>query len=167
MGSQCRHHYYALWRHDEHNCPNLIDKGIKGKDVTVRAKVKYALHWMEYESLLDVWNEWYRDYEKQTFPMLRTRFEDLLFHGEEVAKKVCDCDGGVFTKHFIYIEESAKENGMPIHEGAYGLVKALIQYGNSKNRLVGFTDRDRWYASKTLSSDLMQKFGYSAPSLPT
>ena len=65
-----------------------------------------------------MWNKWYEEWEEQTFPRLTVRFEDLLFHGEEVTKVACECVGGVFTnKPFSYIEGSAKENGMPIHDG--------------------------------------------------
>jgi len=95
------------------------------------------------------------------------RYEDLLFHGEEVSKIACDCVGGVFTKHFTYIEGSAKENGFSVHNGANGLVKALLQYGDPEKRLEGLTDCDRWYASRSLSPELMQKYGYVAPPLPT
>mmetsp|Transcript_18430 Transcript_18430/g.33836 ORF Transcript_18430/g.33836 Transcript_18430/m.33836 type:complete len:491 (-) Transcript_18430:98-1570(-) len=163
MGSQCRHHYQTWWDHKDGNCPNLIAKNIVHRDVPVDVKVKYALGWIDYESLTDMWNKWYEGYEEQSFPMLRMRFEDLLFHGEEVTRIACDCVGGKFTNHFTYIEGSAKENGMPIHNGANGLLKAMIQYGDPNKRLNGLTDRDRLYASKSLSSNLMEKFGYTAP----
>ena len=98
---------------------------------------------------------------------MTTRFEDLVFHGEEVTRIVCDCIGGVMHNKFRYIGDSAKENGMPIHKGANGLVKALIQYGNPNKRLEGMTDRDQVYANKALNAELMKRYGYTYPPLPT
>ncbi|KAL7530900.1 hypothetical protein ACHAXR_003739 [Thalassiosira sp. AJA248-18] len=167
MGSQCRHRYATFWEHGEGNCPNLIKKKILDRDVPEEVMVKFAKGYVNYDSLIDFWNTWYEEYEAQTFPMLHTRFEDLLFHGEEVTKIACECVGGVFTDKFSNKEGSAKENGMAIHKGANGLVKALIQYGDPSNRLKGLTDRDRWFASKSLNADLMRKYGYTAPPLPT
>ena len=168
MGSQCRHPYYAFWDHDQDHCPHLTKKGNKGAHVPVETRVRYALGNEMYESLLGVWNEFYKDWEGQAFPHLTMRFEDLLFHGEEVTKIACECVGGEFTKHkFKYMEESAKENGFAMNKGANGLVKSLIQYGKSDKRLEGLTDEDRIYASRSVNSDLMQKFGYEAPPLPT
>ncbi|KAL9184105.1 hypothetical protein ACHAXT_002191 [Thalassiosira profunda] len=168
MGSMCRHHYSAFWDHGDNgqNCPNLVSKKVAG-DAPTEVVTRFAKGWVTYESLIDMWNKWYLEYEEQQFPLLRVRFEDLLFHGKEVTKTICECVGGVSKKRFKYIEESAKENGMPIHKGANGLVKALLQYGSAEKRLAGFTDRDRIYASRALSAELMQRFGYAAPPLPT
>ncbi|KAL7528163.1 hypothetical protein ACHAWF_002461 [Thalassiosira exigua] len=166
MGSQCRHKYTTFWGHDDQHCPNLIRWRITEEDVPSEVRVKYALKMNMYESLLDMWNQWYEEWEEQTFPHLTTRFEDLLFHGEEVTRQACDCVGGVFTNDFQYVEESAKpEKG--VHKGANGLVKAMLQYGDPKKRLNGFTDRDRVYASRKADTDLMRKYGYAIPPLPT
>ena len=171
MGSQCRHRYTTRWAHGPGNCPNLINKKKirkDGMDVPEKVNVIFAKGMVAYESLIDMWNKWYEDWEAQTFPHITTRFEDLLFHGEEVTKLTCECVGGVFkSKNFKYTAESAKENGMSIHKGAYGLVKAMIQYGNAEKRLDGMTDRDQLYANKALNAELMKRYGYSYPPLPT
>ncbi|KAL9184102.1 hypothetical protein ACHAXT_002188 [Thalassiosira profunda] len=167
MGSQCRHKYTTFWGHDDKHCPNLIRWRIPDKDVPSEVRVKFALNMKLYESLLDMWNKWYEEWEDQTFPHLTTRFEDLLFHGEEVTRTACECVGGVFTDDFEYVEDSAKPASFGIHKGANGLVKAMLQYGDPSKRLNGFTERDRIYASKTVDTELMNKFGYSAPPLPT
>ena len=91
--------------------------------------MKFALVMKLYESLLDLWNKWYEEWERQSFPHLTTRFEDLLFHGEEVTKMACECVGGVFTDEFEYVEDSAKAD-RGVHKGANGLVKAMLQYGD-------------------------------------
>jgi hypothetical protein len=162
-GSQCRHSYTSWWDHDKDHCPKLVNENNRPN----RVLVKFGKGSHYYDSILDLWNRYYQEWEEQPFPHLTTRYEDLLFHGEEVTRIACDCVGGVFTRNFRYVEGSAKENGLPIHNGANGLVKALLQYGSSANRLSGFTDPDRLYASKTLDSGLVQKYGYTAPPLPT
>ena len=167
MGSQCRHKYTTNWHHGKGNCPNLIKKNIVDKDVPEKVVTIYPKGYVYYDSLIDMWNKYYEEWEEQTFPHLTTRFEDLLFHGEEVTRIVCDCIGGVMHNKFRYIGDSAKENGMPIHKGANGLVKALIQYGNPNKRLEGMTDRDQVYANKALNAELMKRYGYTYPPLPT
>jgi len=167
MGSQCRHKYTTFWGHDDEHCPNLIRWRITEEDVPSIVRVKFALVMKTYESLLDMWNKWYEEWHDQTFPHLTTRFEDLLFHGEEVTRVACECVGGDFTNNFQYVEDSAKPATNGIHKGANGLVKAMLQYGDPEKRLVGFTDRDRRYASKAVNTELMRKYAYSAPPLPT
>ena len=166
MGSQCRHKYTTFWGHDDQHCPNLIRWRVTDRDEPSEVRVKFALNMKVYESLLDMWNKWYEEWEEQTFPHLTTRFEDLLFHGEEVTRIACECVGGDFTDNFEYVEDSAKP-ARGIHKGANGLVKAMLQYGDPKKRLIGFTDRDRWYASKTVDTHLITKYNYPAPPLPT
>lgn len=162
-GSQCRHSYTSWWDHDAQHCPKLVN----ANDRPNRVAVRYGKSTQQYTSLLDLWNKYYQEWEEQTFPHLTTRYEDLLFHGEEVTRTACDCIGGVFTSNFGYVEGSAKENGLPIHNGANGLVKSLLQYGDPSKRLTGFTANDRLYTSRTIDSDLVRKYGYSAPPLPT
>jgi hypothetical protein len=165
MASQCRHKYATFWGHDKDHCPNLIRWMVTTHDIPSEVRVKFALVMKLYESLLDVWNKWYEEWEAQTFPHLTTRFEDLLFHGEEVTKMACECVGGVFTDEFEYVEDSAKAD-RGVHKGANGLVKAMLQYGDPSKRLDGFTDRDMVYASKKVNSDLMKRYSYPAPPLP-
>ncbi len=166
MGSQCRHKYTTFWGHDDKHCPNLIRWRIPDKPVPSEVRVKFALEMKLYESLLTMWNEWYEEWEQQAFPHLTTRFEDLLFHGEEVTRIACECVGGEFTDEFEYVEDSAKR-AVGVHKGANGLVKAMLQYGDPEKRLVGFTERDRVYASKNVDSELMKKYAYPPPPLPT
>jgi len=163
MGSQCRHKYTTFWGHDEQHCPNLIRWRVTDHDEPAEVLVKFALEMKRYESLLDMWNQWYMEWEEQTFPALHTRFEDLLFHGEEVVKTACECVGGVFTDNFEYVEDSAKPNSFGIHKGSNGLVKAMLQYGDPSKRLTGFTERDMKYASKAMNVELMEHYGYVPP----
>jgi hypothetical protein len=163
MGSQCRHKYSSFWGHDENHCPNLIRWKVTNEAIPSEVVVKFALEMKRYESLLDMWNSWYFEWEQMTFPHLVTRFEDLLFHGEEVVKTACECVGGVFTDDFMYVEDSAKPNTLKVHKGSNGLVQAMVQYGDPAKRLTGFTERDMIYADKAMNKALMEKYGYRPP----
>jgi hypothetical protein len=165
MGSQCRHKYATYWGHDDEHCPNLVRWMIPDAIVPSEVRVKFALQMKAYISLLDVWNKWYEEWESMDFPHITTRFEDLLFHGEEVTKVACECVGGVFAKEFQYVEDSAKK-AVGVHTGANGLVKAMLHYGDPEKRLNGFTDRDRIYAKDHVNYNLMKRYSYTVPLMP-
>lgn len=163
MGSQCRHKYSSFWGHDENHCPNLIRWKVTNRPEPSEVIVKFALGMKKYESLLDMWNSWYTEWEQMSFPHLMTRFEDLLFHGEEVVRSACECVGGVFTDEFQYVEDSAKPSTLKVHAGSNGLVAAMVQYGDPAKRLTGFTERDMIYADQAMNKALMNKYGYIPP----
>ena len=165
MGSQCRHKYATFWGHDDEHCPNLVRWKITDAMVPSEVRVKFALEMKLFDSLLDIWNKWYQEWEAMTFPHITTRFEDLLFHGEEVTRKACECVGGVFADEFQYVEDSAKK-AVGVHKGANGLVMAMLHYGDPKKRLTGYTDRDQIYADKYVDHELMKKYHYPKPPLP-
>ena len=102
-GSQCRHAYTSHWDHGPGRCPNLVD----AYNHPSRTIVKFGKGFEYYESILDLWNKYYEEWEEQAFPHLMTRYEDLLFHGEEVTRSACECVGGEFATNFAYVE------GMP------------------------------------------------------
>jgi len=87
------------------------------------------------------------------------RFEDLLFNTEEVVTKVCTCGGGVMGEKFRYIQENAKPK-QKVHEGASGMVKALMTYSNMTARKEIFLPQDLDYASKALRNDIIELFNY-------
>jgi hypothetical protein len=165
MGSQCRHKYATFWGHDDEHCPNLVRWKITDAIVPSEVRVKFALEMTMFDSLLDIWNKWYQEWEAMTFPHITTRFEDLLFHGEEVTRKACECVGGVFADEFQYVEDSAKK-AVGVHKGANGLVMAMLHYGDPKKRLAGYTDRDQIYADEFVDYELMKKYHYPKPPLP-
>jgi hypothetical protein len=57
---------------------------------------------VNYTSLVDMWNVWYKDWHDVSFPRLMVRFEDLLFHAEDVVSQVCACGGGEDRSLFAY-----------------------------------------------------------------
>ncbi len=168
MGSMCRHPYAALWLHTKKRCPKLLltDKGgnnenIRTNQVTVEYKKNDPGH---YESLVGLWNDWYGDYLAiEKFPRLIIRFEDLLFHLEEVMTQICKCGGGTLINNengMILQEKSAKESQT---KGSNGLLRAMLRYGHGELRTDGFTKDEETYAKETLRKDLMDLFGYTHP----
>ena len=166
--SQCRHRYYSIWEHDADHCPNLISwRHGNATRVTVKyakGKVRYA------SSFVGQWNEWYGEYEQQTseFPLAILRFEDLLFYPEETCDALCTCVGGRRRRgnggRFRYTEDSAKHGKQ--HEGANGLVSALVRYGDPNLRLEGWTKADWEFARDNLDGGLMERYGYNPPEWP-
>jgi len=170
MNSMCRHKYAANWTHNEKHCPNLVPltkmdkRGANGGN-TMPVRVRYSKVNVTYhESLAGLWNDWYSQWIDVTFPRLIIRFEDLLFHAEEVVGQVCTCGGGVMGDNFVYTEKSAKE-GQVIHKGGNGLIKSLLTYGNKTQRVSVYRDPDLAYAEKTLKRDVMEMFHYEYPVL--
>lgn len=170
MNSQCRHGYgVTFWKseYDEEHCPNLIRENVRDRDETVPLKLFSGGKF--HDTLLDAYNWWYGVWEEERitkfFPHLAIRYEDLLFHGQEVSRIVCDCVGGNVITNFHFESESAKGDSGP-HEGSSGLVKALIQYGNPTTRMSGFSDRDVRYArNNNATAKLMKEYAYSYPVL--
>ena len=113
LGSMCRHHYTAHFPWTTSRCPHfsLPDLG---------TRVVYNGFEREHESILHLWNSYYTEYKEAQFPRLIVRYEDLIFHPEEVTEKVCKCAGGSMRRdgRFKYIVDSAKKG-----VGAHGKVR--------------------------------------------
>lgn len=182
MASMCRHSYEARWRHTREHCPNLVPNEVDrefrrqpGKG-TMGIKVKFATQhigdepipdkknktFVEYTSLLDLWNTWYRQWRDASFPRLMVRFEDLLFHAEDTVAQICACGGGTMRGNFKYVEDSAKGEGGP-HAGSAGFLASLVTYGNRTLRMEGILEdrNDLDYARQHLDKELMELFGYA------
>ena len=125
MASMCRHGYETRWWRVPQHCPNLVpnkyDKRggypVVGRgEIAVRVKfaTPYIGHepepdkmnrtFVNYTSMVDLWNTWYGQWYNVDFPRLMVRFEDLLFHAEETITKVCECGGGRMRTNFRYME---------------------------------------------------------------
>jgi hypothetical protein len=120
MSSMCRHQYESRWIHPPNHCPNLVpnryDRRRKPGVGTITLMVKFATKhignepipdnknrtFVNYTSLVDMWNVWYKDWHDVSFPRLMVRFEDLLFHAEDVVSQVCACGGGEDRSLFAY-----------------------------------------------------------------
>ena len=176
----CRHSYEARWRHTKDHCPNLVpnefDKGRQPGEGTMGLRVKFATKhfkddidfdrkkktFVKYNSLVDLWNTWYKEWYEVDFPRIMVRFEDLLFHAEETVSQICKCGGGAMKPRFRYVEDSAKGDFGP-HAGSAGFLASLINYGNRTLRMEGILtdENDAEYARKHLDKHLMDLFGYA------
>jgi len=169
MGSMCRHPYVAKWRHSKQHCPNLISnkddvQQARNEGEKIGVTVLYTSQTTKkYESLVGLWSGWYGDYVAvDSFPRLIIRFEDLLFHLEEVMTKVCECAGGTVKEDIALVDKSAKGEYGP-HTGGSGLLSAIKRYGHEERRVEGMTENDLDYAKRALREDMMKTFGYSYP----
>lgn len=178
----CRHGYEARWWRTPQHCPNLVpnryDKrgGYKIGQGEVNVQVKFATQYIgkepmpdptnrtfvNYTSLVDMWNTWYGQWHDVEFPRLMIRFEDLLFHAEETVTKICECGGGKMNKKFRYMEDSAKGDGGP-HKGSAGFLASLVTYGNSTLRMKDILkwEKDIEYFREHVDDELMNLFGYA------
>jgi hypothetical protein len=182
--SMCRNEYGMDWTHtntkevtdlQQQHCPNLvpnhidynIDESLRYNS-TVPVTIHYAMFDRVHASLIDHWNEYYKEYYQQSrFPRVVVRFEDLVFHPKKVIQTVCECAGGTL-KHengFQYIVNSAK-----ITEGhgndKTGYVDAIIRYGSARFprwQSGGMTDNDRRYVMEHIDPEMMKVFRYPYP----
>lgn len=74
LKSMCRHHYTAYWHgiDEMHHCPNFSKK-----DLT--AHVKYDGFVRKYNSLLDLWNQYYSEYMNIDIPVSKDIFMFATF----------------------------------------------------------------------------------------
>lgn len=119
--SMCESPYSMVWNQSSSHCPNLIEEStVMDADVTSFTKdlpsamgVNVFIQWgrfhRTFDSLAHVWNKWYREYVEADFPRLIVRFEDLIFHTEEVLREIQECVGAEWNHdHFIYPTAPAK-----------------------------------------------------------
>mmetsp|Transcript_4543 Transcript_4543/g.5795 ORF Transcript_4543/g.5795 Transcript_4543/m.5795 type:complete len:396 (+) Transcript_4543:38-1225(+) len=168
FSSMCRNRYSAKWGTSENFCPNLVpsvntpDENLSPEvDVYPGTPRTYghpdieSFH-MKYDSLVHYWNQFYKGYLNAPFPRLILRYEDVLFHTEEVVSQVCECAGGTMNTEFEYVYS-------PRTTKKHGFLEAVIKYGRSDTRLEGLTGADIEFARKSLDLELMEKFRYHVP----
>ena len=108
-------------------------------------------------SLIHLWNDWYESYFNADFPRLIIRFEDTLYHGEQVLRQVCRCGGAEHNSKMSYVVNEAKWN----HRASQNnMISAIIKYGTHSRRYDNMTDADLLFASAELNADLMEVFRY-------
>ena len=173
MESMCRINYGAHWYNDRtRHCPNLLpdDQDLmefhpylkENKPVSVH--VRYSDFWKHHKSLAHFWNDWYGEYVNARFSRIMVRYEDLIFHTQEVTETVCVCAGGImFQPTFKYVLGTAKKGTRAHGTVRTGFIDALIKYGNPEKRGAKFTDRDLEYTREHLDPKMMEIFGYQHP----
>ena len=185
MSSMCRHSYAANWNRRAGHCPNLVhnDELLNPMDATSSLKrgdlndfvdlktyhvdVNYQndkTHEppgkVNYNSLVDLWNQWYENYVDLPTPRLMVRFEDWLFSQEEVARDICECVDGEWKRDNFEIVENSAKGDKGAHENANGREEAIARYGNIELREEGFNDVDLAFARQMTSTRLKKLFNY-------
>ena len=156
----CHINYAAKWSQpDPSRCPDfsLVD---------LKTTVKYAEFRRQHESILHLWNDYYREYLDVSFPRLIVRIEDLIFHPEKVTTAVCKCAGGSMREDgtFQYVVNSAKKGAEAHGKERTGYIEAIIKYGSEKRRYESYQySSDLEYIRDHLDSELINLFRYSPP----
>lgn len=173
MQSMCGTAYSAVWRHSEAHCPNLVPGDYerahypqlaRRKSVPVRIEFDRTSvgHW---DSLVHLWNDWYRQYYDAEYPRLMIRFEDLLFAPDRLLELIAGCVGTDVVKPVRYRATTAKDHGSHTD-----LVRAMIKHGGGGGggrdfrrgelRTSNMTADDVAFADKELDAVLMRHFQY-------
>lgn len=140
----------------------------------------------EYDSLADMWSEYYNGYYHADFPRLIIRFEDMLFHRDYVMSQIAKCisspeessllhdrtHSSIYSsaihapsshaRQWKYRIRNVKDHDEGHSSSSFRLVSAVIQYGTSRGRYAGMADEDLRYAAKALDATLMKKLHYKA-----
>uniref|UniRef100_A0A7R9ZLF0 Sulfotransferase domain-containing protein n=1 Tax=Craspedostauros australis TaxID=1486917 RepID=A0A7R9ZLF0_9STRA len=170
MQSMCKEGYGARWSHSpKHHCPNLVPNEYDRRRFARLRNATSTTVWMgenqrvgpNWPSLIHYWNDWYRSYVSEAdFPRLIIRFEDTLYHGEEVMRQVCECAGAEPLKPFTYLVDNAKSD----HKQAKNdFAAAVLKYGNEDGRYRNMTSDDLTFARLNVDKELLRMFHYKLP----
>ena len=114
---------------------------------------------------MKMWHGWYSDWINRSpgFPAVFIRFEDIIFHAEEVIAQVCECAGGTMRDEFFRKEESAKGE-IGSHKGGSGFIESIIKNGDAEKRKGALRDRkDIDHLKSEEFKDMLAMFHYSMP----
>ena len=140
------------------NNKNMDDDSAMADESTFQVQVTFDKQdIMYFDSLVDLWNDWYRPYweNKQKYPRLIIRFEDMLMHAPTIMEKMSECLGVPNKERFRYKTDSAKKHG-----SGTTFIKALVKTANETRREQGLTLKDKIYAAQHLDPELMHAFQY-------
>lgn len=174
MSSMCRNPYTANFYRDS-QCPvldttgNPLSRKYNLRLVNVSTpKYKGKRYSYMYDSLVDMWNTYYHEWMNVSFPNLIVRYEDLLFHPEEVITQVCTCSGGVMRDDFRALMTPAKKHGKGVMGKRNGIGRtdsniAAIMYGTKEIRKSVLNRKDKQYTRDHLEQSIMHHFQYPQP----
>ena len=161
----CHHPYSATWRQTSEHCPNLVPGAsdhlhfptvTKKNNRTVPVRIRFAKDSVEsWDSMIDLWSDWYHQYLTADYPRLMVRFEDFLFAPEQLLQKIADCLGAELSQPVRFQIDSSKAHGSQTD-----LVHAFIKYGRGVGRSNNLTVDDWQYAADHVNPDLMRIFRY-------
>merc|ERR1712232_1168251 len=178
MKSMCKAKYLLDWPVDHPHCPNLVPANEKEKRSiekmfdqpmdTFGVKFNEMNPDRTWDSLVELWSEWYGEYLNADFPRLIVRFEDTLLHPKEVIAAAEKCAGAArrTENSFSYVAGSSKfDHGS--RTANQNMVSIIIRTISKSRRTQGMTKDDIKYANSHLSADLMKTFSYKLPDSST
>lgn len=124
--------------------------------------------WLHFESLVDLWHDYYSSYWNTDAPRLMVRFEDTIFHLAQVMESIRQCVNGTYTnpnQTVAPIQESAKAHGAREKGGGKaGFLKILYRVASPSARIQDLEDLELEYTADFMKRwELFQKFGYAPP----
>ena len=162
---QCKTPYRAEWPRIAGHCPNLVatpyekQHGLVSPDMDqFKVNVTINAHTTEvdyFDNLADYWSKWNQAYLDVDFPRLMVRFEDAIFHAEEVMKAIAECAGVERVEPHQYFAGQAKSHGL-----SSNFLGTLSKYGTAEGRFAGMRNEDLAFARSALSPSLMELFQY-------
>ena len=165
MQSMCKIGYNAKWKRGLNGrCPNLVPTATErriwqnqnlSETFEVTVSLKNMQYFDYYKSLADMWSDWNRIFYDLDYPRLIVRFEDTLFHAEEVMHRIAECTGIKMELPFQYVTENAKTA-----KSSADFATALAKYGRKYGRLDGLFPLDKVYLQRALDPTLMRKLRY-------
>ena len=189
----CGSPYSLEWQRNRSHCPNLVEDRplvfpssarlrTKGSQVRIRWGPS-GIFVRTWASLVEMYNEWYMEYveNKVGISRLVVRFEDLLFHTEDVINQIRQCVGA----SWIHTTNATSEGGndsaevQPVFQYAVipakthpyfakfkppsSLISAIIKNGqdpSGKQRIGSMSPADVQYAVSQFRPDLLRLFHY-------
>jgi hypothetical protein len=103
-----------------------------------------------------MWSYWNRLYLDASYPRLIVRFEDTLFHAEQIMDVITTCAGINRTKTFHYNLNKAKQVKVTAD-----FATALRKYGSKAGRFSKLNDCDKDYLQTHLDDELLKTFQYT------
>lgn len=116
-----------------------------------------------YDSLIDMWSSWNRQYFDSDIPRIMIRFEDMIFHAETVLDRILDCLGGVPANRGGGPEVKLQKSRAKHANKSSDFESALTKYGHEEGRYSQLTKEDYDYMRSHVDLDLMNKFHYKIP----
>lgn len=125
-----------------------------------------SLYEKKYNSIGHLWSSWLQEYlwENETIPFLALRFEDVLFHTDDVVAAIEDCSGLERIPPMIpgssvnYVLGAGKDHGTK----TLGFLSALAKNSKRRERTLRFRQEHlKYFNNDALDPNLMERFQYT------
>ena len=163
----CKISYNVKWMHATKHCPNLVwypndamDAPLHPVNVSLELKEPTLKTSVQWDSLAHMWSDWNLQYLNADIPRLIVRYEDTIYHSEEVFRAISEC-AGVPLRHDTFRPFAQKANSYT--NASNDLISALAKNGVYKDRFSRMIAEDIDYAKEHSDPQLMQLFHYLNP----